>query len=316
MARWTTADMPDLAGRVAVVTGTGGIGLEDALALARAGATTIVAGRNPAKGAQAVDRILRAAGGAKVGFELLDLADLGSVAAGAERLAQRLGRIDILINNAAVMVPPARQVTADGFELQFATNYLGHFALTGHLLPLLRATPGARVVSLSSVAAPRGAIRLDDLQFERGYQPMPAYAQSKLACLMFALEFQRRSDAMAWGVTSIAAHPGVSRTDLIHNGAGRRSLPGMVRSVLPFLFQPAAQGALPTLFAATAPGARGGAYYGPDGMGGLRGYPTLSAVPPRALDEEIAARLWEASERLCGVRFGAAAAQPETSAAA
>ncbi|WP_315764850.1 SDR family oxidoreductase [Sphingomonas sp. Y38-1Y] len=301
MARWTTADIPDLSGRVAVVTGTGGIGFEAALGLARAGATTIIAGRNPTKGALATDRILRAVGGAKVGFEPLDLADLTSVATAAETLRQRVGRLDILVNNAAVMVPPRREVTVDGFELQFATNYLGHFALTAHLLPLLRATEGSRVVSLSSLAAPRGALQFEDLQFERDYRPMHAYAQSKLACLMFAFELQRKSTANGWGLTSIAAHPGISRTDLIHNGAGPRSIEGRIRSLMPFLFQPAAQGALPSLYAATAPQAQPGAYYGPDRMGGMRGYPTLAKVPPQALDRTSAAQLWAVSEALAGV---------------
>lgn len=315
MARWTTADIPDLSGRVAVVTGTGGIGLETSIALAAAGATTIVAGRNPMKGAAAVDRILRAVAGAKVGFEQLDLADLESVAEGAANLRARLGRLDILVNNAAVMVPPIRHVTKDGFELQFATNYLGHFALTAQLLPLLATTTGSRVVSLSSVAAPRGIIGFDDLQFAKAYKAARAYAQSKLACLMFAFELQRRSDASGWGVSSIAAHPGISRTDLIHNGAGPRSLEGRVRSLMPFLFQPAAQGALPSLFAATAPDARPGAYYGPDGLAGLRGHPTLAKVPPQALDEAAAARLWDASERLSRTSFAHDPARPQSAAA-
>lgn len=315
MTRWTTTDIPALSGRVAVVTGTGGIGLETALGLARAGATTIVAGRNPAKGAAAVDRIRRAASGAKASFVALDLADLRSVEGCAATLANRVGGIDILVNNAAVMVPPVRQVTVDGMELQFATNYLGHFALTAHLLPLLRAAKGSRVVSLSSVAAPRGAIHFDDLQFERDYRPMHAYAQSKLACLMFAFELQRRSAALDWGVASMAAHPGISRTDLIHNGAGPRSVEGRIRSLMPFLFQPAAQGALPSLFAATAPAAQPGAYYGPDRLGGLRGHPALSKIPPQALDEGVAARLWQVSEDLAGARFSAETAAARNQAA-
>jgi NAD(P)-dependent dehydrogenase (short-subunit alcohol dehydrogenase family) len=301
MTRWTQADLPSQHGRTAIVTGTGGLGFEDALALARAGAFVIVAGRNEAKGSEALTRIRAAVPSAQVGFEQLDLASLASVAAFAARLSKRHDGIDMLINNAGVMVPPRREVTAEGFELQLGTNYLGHFALTAHLLPLMR--EGARIVSLSSVAARAGAIDFDDLNSTRSYAAMKAYSQSKLACLMFALELQRRSDARGWGVRSIASHPGIARTDLLHNGPGRRSAHGLARTLLPFLFQPADRGALPTLYAATAPEASGGAYFGPDGMAEVRGYPTLAKVPAQALDGAVAARLWQASEELTGVSF-------------
>lgn len=301
MANWTASDIPTQRGRTAVVTGTGGLGLEDASALARAGAKVVIAGRNPSKGAAAVDRIRRSVPEANVGFEALDLASLDSIAAFGERLRSSIGGLDLLINNAAVMTPPTRQLTSDGFELQLGTNYLGHFALTARLLPLLRKGDKPRVVSLSSVAARQGAIHFDDLQSEHGYKPMVAYGQSKLACLMFALELQRRSDAAGWGIQSIAAHPGVSRTDLLPNGAGAWSAMGIVRRFLWFLFQPAAQGALPTLFAATSPQARDGAYYGPDKLGETRGHPAIAKVPPQALDTDSAARLWAESERLTGV---------------
>lgn len=303
MTRWTVSDIPPQHGRIAVVTGTGGLGFEDALALARAGCETIIAGRNPRKGAEAVEKIRLQVPAAQVRFELLDLADLASVAACAERLTRQLDRLDILINNAAVMVPPDRRVTIDGFELQLGTNHLGHFALTAGLLPLLHWNKAARVVSVSSVAAPRGVIDFDDLNAGKSYVPMAAYAQSKLANLMFAFELQRRSEANGWGVTSMAAHPGISRTDLIHNGAGPNSIPGRLRSLLPFLFQPAARGALPTLFAATSREVQPGGYYGPDGWAGLRGYPTIAKIPPQALDRSVAARLWEESKALTGVRF-------------
>ena len=300
MRKWTAADIPRQDGRTAVVTGTGGLGFETALALVRAGADTIVAGRNPDKGADAVARIAAAVPGARVRFEALDLADLASVAAFAARLAEREEKLDLLINNAGVMVPPKRETTRDGFELQLGTNYLGHFALTHALLPLLRAAGGARVVSLSSVAARSGAIDLDDLNAERSYQPMPVYSQSKLACLMFGLELQRRSAAGGWGVTSVVAHPGVARTDLLHNAPGRWSGMGLARTFLWFLFQPAAQGALPTLFAATAPDAMPGGYYGPDALSETRGYPAPAAIPPAARDEAVAKRLWAASEEMIG----------------
>ena len=301
MATWTSSDIPTQRGRTAVVTGTGGLGLETALALARAGAHVIVAGRSAAKGGVALERIRLSVPAANVSFELLDLASLESIAAFGERLRNAPDGLDLLINNAAVMTPPQRRVTTDDFELQFGTNYLGHFALTAHLLPVLRTARMPRVVTLSSVAARNGAIHFDDLQSAHSYTPMAAYGQSKLACLMFALELQRRSDAAGWGIQSIAAHPGLSRTDLIPNGAGPRSAAGLLRRYLWFLFQPAAQGALPTLFAATAQEAQGGAYYGPNRLGETRGYPVVARIPPQALDKAKAATLWRVSEGLTGV---------------
>ncbi|WP_443971415.1 SDR family oxidoreductase [Sphingobium sp. CR28] len=298
MRKWTAADIPAQDGRIAIVTGTGGLGYETALALARAGANTIIAGRNAQKGADAVARISAQLPSARVRFKMLDLASLASVAAFAARLADREEKLDLLINNAGVMVPPRREETKDGFELQFGTNYLGHFALTNHLLPLLRKAGGARVVSLSSVAARSGAISLDDLNAEKSYKPMVAYSQSKLACLMFGLELQRRSIAGGWGVTSVIAHPGVARTDLLHNAPGRWSGMGLTRTLLWFLFQPAAQGALPTLFGATSHDAMPGGYYGPDALSETRGYPAPARIPPAALDEAVARRLWEASDEL------------------
>ncbi len=305
MNKWTASDIPSQSGRLAVVTGTGGLGYEDALALARAGAEVIVAGRNPQKGTEAVARIRGEVPSAKVRFEALDLASLASVAAFAARLRRSHDKLDLLINNAGVMVPPVRQETADGFELQFGTNYLGHFALTAHLLPLLRRGNAPRVISLSSVAARQGRIDFADLQSRTNYNAMAAYSQSKIACLMFAMELQRRSEAGKWGVTSIASHPGVARTELLHNGPGEHSFEGRIRSVLWFVFQPVWQGALPTLYAATSPEARGGAYYGPHALAETRGYPVPAKVPPEAGDLEVARRLWEVSEDLAGVRFDA-----------
>lgn len=303
MSGWTLADLPSQAGRTAIVTGTGGLGLEDALALAGAGAEVIVAGRNAEKGEAALARIRQAVPGARVAFEPLDLASLASVAAFAERMAGSRDRIDLLINNAAVMAPPHRRLSADGYELQFATNHLGHVALTARLLPLLRRAGAPRVVSLSSIAARGGRIAFDDLQAEHAYRPMAVYSQSKLACLMFALELQRRSDAAGWGLTSVAAHPGIARTDLLPNGAGPRSAAGLARSLLWFLFQPVAQGALPTLYAATAPAAEAGGYYGPVHLSESRGAPGPARIPAQALDQAAAARLWQMSEHLSGVRF-------------
>lgn len=303
MANWTAAEIPSQHGRTAVVTGTGGLGFQDALALARAGASVIIAGRSQAKGMAAVNQIHQSVPGADVRFEVLDLASLASIETFGKRLRGLRGTLDLLINNAGVMTPPKRQVTSNGFELQLGTNYLGHFALTAHLLPLLRGGNQPRVVTLSSIAARAGAIRFDDLQSEHGYKPMAAYSQSKLACLMFAFELQRRSDAAGWGIQSMASHPGISRTDLLPNGAGAWSSVGIARRLLWFLFQPAAQGALPTLFAATSPHAQGGAYYGPDRFSEGRGYPAAARIPPQAQDAGNAARLWTESERLTGVFY-------------
>ncbi|WOI58002.1 SDR family oxidoreductase [Palleronia sp. LCG004] len=304
MMKWTTNDIPDLTGRLTVVTGTGGIGFETALALCRAGADVILAGRNPAKGSGSVERIRDAEPHARVRFEQLDLASLASVAAFGDRMRRELDRIDVLVNNAGVMTPPDRRETRDGFELQLGTNYLGHFALTAHLLPLLRGCSSARVVSVSSIAARAGTIDFEDLNAERVYKPMTAYSQSKLACLLFAIELQRRSRNEGWGITSVAAHPGVSRTDLLPNSAGRWDVARLVRTWLPILFQPAAQGALPILYAATSPAAAGGGYFGPDRLSETRGYPVRARLPAQAADTEAASRLWVGSERLTGVRFG------------
>ncbi|MBX4893283.1 oxidoreductase [Rhizobium bangladeshense] len=306
---WTLDDMPPQKGRTILITGTGGLGFEDALALAQAGGDVIVAGRNSAKGAEAVLRIKERAPQASVTLEIVDLASLASIEALANKLKETHDHIDVLINNAGVMTPPTRQTTKDGFELQFGTNYLGHFALTGHLLPLLMRAQDPRVVTLSSIAirSASAAINFDDLQAERGYRPMPVYTQSKLACLMFAIELQRRSEEAGWGITSIAAHPGVSRTDLLHNAPGRHSAQGLLRTFLWFLFQPVAQGALPTLFAATSPNARGGGYYGPDRLGETRGHPTEAQIPRQAMEKHVAQRLWGISEKLTGMSFNAQA---------
>ncbi|MER8828578.1 SDR family oxidoreductase [Mesorhizobium sp. M0938] len=303
MTKWTTRNIPSQHGRSVVVTGTGGLGYEDALALARVGASVVIAGRNPQKGAEAVAAIRKTVPGAQVRFGKLDLAELASIAGFAAQLAQEQNSLDLLINNAGVMRPPERRLTSDGFELQLGTNYLGHFALTAHLLPLLKRGQKQRVVTLGSVAARNGAIAFDDLQAERRYKPMQVYSQSKLACIMFAFELSRRSKAAGWGLESLATHPGITRTDLIVNGSGRSSLAARARRFLPFLFQPAWQGALPTLYAATDPAARDGAYYGPDGMGGMRGYPIEETPPKQALDTTVASRLWDASQELTNVKF-------------
>lgn len=303
MVRWTASNMPSQKGRLAVVTGTGGLGYEDAQALAQAGAEVVIAGRSAEKGAQAVSQIRTLLPSAQVRFEALDLASLRSVAAFCQRLSAQTDHLDLLINNAGVMMPPKRLETEDGFEVQMGTNYLGHFALTAGLMPLLRKGDKARIISLSSLAARNGFIDFDDLNAERSYNPMRVYSQSKLACLMFALELHHRSEAAGWGVASIGTHPGVARTDLLHNAPGQNSAMGLTRTALWFLFQPVWQGALPTLFAATSPLARSGAYYGPDGLSEVRGYPAEARTPNAALDAQACARLWDVSQALTGVRF-------------
>ncbi len=305
-AAWTIRDIPDQSGRMAVVTGAnGGLGFETALALAGARAKVIIAARNADRGRAAVARIKAIHPQAAVTFEALDLADLASVASFATRMADCHGSIDLLVNNAGVASPPRRKTTADGFELQFGTNHLGHFALTARLLPLLRRGANPRVVTLSSVMHKVGRIDFDDLQWQRRrYSPINSYSSSKLANLMFAFELQRRSDRAGWGVFSDAAHPGIARTDLTANGPGLDSLTGRIFSIAikPFFAQSAADGALPSLFAATSPAAMAGGYYGPSRLLEFVGPPTTAKVARRARDAD-AERLWDVSETLAGVSF-------------
>jgi NAD(P)-dependent dehydrogenase (short-subunit alcohol dehydrogenase family) len=295
-------DIPSQLGKTAIVTGaTGGLGYEAALALARAGADVILTGRDERKGQSAIEKIGREVLGAKITFESLDLANLAAVAAFAERMQARPS-LDLLINNAGVMALPRRQVTGDGFEMQLGTNHLGHFALTARLLPLLRLASAPRVVSVSSLAHRTGSIDFGDLQGERHYSPWKAYGQSKLACLMFALELQRHSDAAGWKVISIAAHPGFARTNLFSSGPG--GLLSMATDVAaPFFGHSAADGARPILFAATSPEAKPGGYYGPGGFSELRGSPARALIMPQARDTAAAARLWEVSATLTGTSF-------------
>jgi NAD(P)-dependent dehydrogenase (short-subunit alcohol dehydrogenase family) len=263
-----------------------------------------IAGRDPQKGADAVSHIKQAIPGATIRFGKLDLADLSSVASFAKQMDDEKQSLEILVNNAGVMLPPKRRETRDGFELQLGTNYLGHFALTARLKSLLSKGKDARVVTLSSLAANSGHIDFDDLNAEKSYRPMAGYSQSKLACLMFALELGNRSRAAGWTFSSMAAHPGIARTDLVHNTLGRRSVAGVARTLLWFLLQPVSQGALPQLFAATSSHTVSGGYYGPDCLGETRGHPHPARIPPQALDPVARQRLWEASERMTNVAFG------------
>ena len=309
-------DAPPHTGKLAIVTGTGGLGFETALGLARAGVAVVLAGRDPIKGEDARARIATTVAGARVSFMQLDLASLASVAAFANSFAARHDRLDILINNAGVMALPARKTTVDGFEMQFGTNFLAAFALTGHLLPLLRRSSTARIVQLSSLAHRRGRIDFDDLQGERRYRPWKAYCQSKLAMLIFALELQRRSDRHGWGLTSLAAHPGWATSDLIANGPahGRRGISGLlwrlVPLLAPLLSQSTAAGALPTLYAATAADVAKAGYYGPDGLREVKGLPAPAAIIGEANDPAVAARLWDIAEQSTGSPFANAAATP------
>jgi NAD(P)-dependent dehydrogenase (short-subunit alcohol dehydrogenase family) len=305
MTDWTTADIPPQRGKIAVITGaTGGLGYETALALAAAGATIVLTGRNDAKGADALTKIRAQVPDASISYQTLDLTSLASVADFVARFGAAHASLDLLINNAGVMALPQRQTTADGFEMQLGVNYLGHYALTARLIPLLRRGGHARVVNLSSLAHRSGRIGFDDLQSARSYVPWRAYCQSKLAMLMFALELQRRSDAASWGLMSNAAHPGYARTDLIPNGPGTRSLSWRVGRLLqPLISHSASEGALPTLFAATSSEAKGGGYYGPNRFYELKGPPAPAKIMPRAQDAAASGRLWDVSASLTGVSF-------------
>jgi NAD(P)-dependent dehydrogenase (short-subunit alcohol dehydrogenase family) len=314
MNPWSVADTPPQNGKLAVVTGaTGGLGFETALALARAGADVLVTGRNAEKGRVAIEQIKRAVPSAKVRFAMLDLASLASIRAFAASMLAGGRPLDLLINNAGVMDLPTRRLTEDGFELQFGTNHLSHFALTALLLPLLRKVQAPRVVNVSSLAHRGGKIDFGNLQAERKYNSWAAYQQSKLANLLFTFELQRRSDAYGWGLMSNAAHPGYARTELIPNGPGTGGLKGIGMKVLgSFLSHSAAAGALPTLFAATSSEAAPNGYYGPNGFYELKGLVAPAQVFPQAKDEAVARKLWEVSEQLTGVKWAAKDQTPET----
>jgi NAD(P)-dependent dehydrogenase (short-subunit alcohol dehydrogenase family) len=300
MPNWTTADIPDQTGRTAIITGANiGLGYETAVALAGQGARVVLAVRNLDKGKQAATRIAEAHPGATVELQELDLTSLASIRAAAEQLRADHDRIDLLINNAGVMWTP-KSTTADGFELQFGTNHLGHFALTGLLLDRLLPVPGSRVVTVSSIGHRlRAAIHFDDLQWEHSYNRVGAYGQSKLANLLFTYELQRRL-APRGTTAAVAAHPGGSRTELTRNVP---RLVAAVNAVLEPLYQGADRGALPTLRAATDPGVHGGQYYGPGGIGELRGYPKVVPSSDQSHDVKLQRRLWEVSEDLTGVVY-------------
>jgi NAD(P)-dependent dehydrogenase (short-subunit alcohol dehydrogenase family) len=306
-----TLAIPDLSGKHVVVTGANsGLGYGMAKRLASGGADVVLAVRNHSKGENAAAEIRREVPGANLSVEVIDLASLASVEAFTDRLVDDGRPIDVLINNAGVMTPPDRQLTSDGFELQFGANHLGHFALTGRLLPLLR---NGRVVTVSSLAAGQRHIRFDDVNAEHEYKPMYSYGIAKLSQLMFAFELDRRSRDGQWGVTSNAAHPGLSKTNLLSGSSYGLEKPTLLNRftqstwrLLPFMWLEVDEGIKPTLYAAVSPDAAGATYYGPRGLyetagGGV----TFAKLPRLALDVEECGRLWQLSETLTGVTYPA-----------
>jgi Dehydrogenases with different specificities (related to short-chain alcohol dehydrogenases) len=305
---WTLADIPSQAGKRILITGANsGIGYYAALTLARKGAHVVLACRDRRKGEAALARLLTEAPGTGTELAILDLASLASVREFAARELAGGEPLDILINNAGVMAPPKRQETTDGFELQFGTNVLGHFALTGLLLPLLQASEAPRIITIASIAHKRGRLNFDDLQYRQNYAPMKTYQQSKLANLMLALEMDRRLRAASSDILSIAAHPGVANTNLFQTGehsavenAARRVMGHLIGAFL----NTEAEGALPTLYAATSSAVTGGGYYGPQGFQEMCGDEIGDAkIAPQAKDPAAAAKLWGICEELSGVSF-------------
>lgn len=298
---WTTVDIPKLTGKTIVITGANaGLGYESALALADKGAHVIMACRNPQKAATAQADLLARSPHASVELAALDLSSLASIRAFAEAVKSKHNKLDILINNAGLMAIPKAK-TADGFEMQFGVNHLGHFALTGLLLDRLLAAPGSRVVNVSSQAHTGGKINFDDLQSEKSYSRFGAYAQSKVANILFTRELHKRLDHAGAHLISVAAHPGVSATNLFELGFA--PLDAIIKFGVGLIGQKAGQGALPQLYAAVAPEVAGGDYIGPHG--GMRGYPVRVQPTAYAQNDAVAERLWEVSEQLTGVRYDA-----------
>jgi len=305
--KWSTEQIPSQAGKVALITGANsGIGYQAARELARHGAHVLLGCRNEAKGRAALERLLREAPGASAEVVPLDMASLASIHSFATAFIGRGVALDLLINNAGVMALPKREITEDGFERQFGTNHLGHFALTGLLLPSLLAAPSPRVVTVASLAHRTGKIDFENLQRERGYEGWDAYNASKLANILFARELDRRARAAHSRLLSLAVHPGVSTTSIFENGPGTTNLKAiMVKLLAPVMMQNDEAGALPTLYAATSPNAHGGEYIGPDGFGELKGSPVVVQPRPQALDTAVGERLWAVSEELTGVHYPA-----------
>ena len=304
--KWSAEDLPDLSGKTIVVTGgNSGIGYEAAIQFARRQARVVLACRNMDKAHAAAERITALAPGASVEAMALDLSSLASVRGFADAFKARNRMLHVLCNNAGVMAIPYSRTT-DGFEMQFGTNHLGHFALTGLLLDRLLAADGARVVTVSSGAHKMGQIHFDDLKLEHGYGKWRAYGQSKLANLLFAYELQRRIEAAGAKLISVACHPGYAATNLQAMGprmSGSAMMETMMGLANRLFAQSAAMGALPTLYAATAPELRGGEYIGPDGLGEMWGHPVKVNSNAASHDTAAAARLWQISEQLTNVRY-------------
>ena len=302
MAHWTVKQIPSQQGKRAIVTGANiGLGYQTARELARAGAQVMLACRSPERGNAAVKKIQAEQPAAQVFVTKLDLSSLASVRSFADTVLGAGKPIDILVNNAGISTLPKREVSPDGFEMQLATNYLGHFALTGLLLRSLLTAGAPRVVSVSSNAHKRAKLEFDDLQMEKGYAPYKSYAQTKLAMLVYARELQRQSEAHGAKLVSVAAHPGLSPTAIIRELTG---IPKLVTgAAMNILGQNDAQGALPQLYAATAPDVQPGGYYGPDGFQEFKGYPAPAKVFPSAQDPTGGSRLWSLSEQLTGVTY-------------
>ena len=306
MSKWTPRQIPLQQGRLAIVTGANsGIGYQTAKYLARAGATVILACRHRERGETAGALIVAGQPAAKVEMRVLDVADLDSVRRFAAEFLSDDRPLDLLINNAGVMAIPERRTTPQGFEMQFGTNHLGHFALTGLLLPALLRQPESRVVTVASIAHKGGRLNFDDLNAERSYDPRGAYQQSKLANLVFGLEFDRRLRAHGVKTASVIAHPGVAVTNIVSNGMGTGLKGRIVNALLPFVAQSDDRGSWPLVYAATSPDAHGGGYYGPDGIAEIKGAPTEVKPKPHALDPATGKRLWEVSEELTGVHYAA-----------
>lgn len=299
---WTAAAMPPLAGKSVLVTGANsGVGFQAARELARHGAQVLLGVRDTTKGEAARNRILAELPQAQVAIVPLDMASLASIRGFAGEFVSSGAKLDVLVNNAGVMALPKREQTPDGFERQFGTNHLGHFALTGLLIPALLRTQTPRVVTVASLAHRNGKMEWDNLQSEKSYSPWGAYNMSKLANILFARELDRRAREAHSKLMSVPVHPGVSRTNIAAPGTDFKSR--MARLVGPLLFQSDEMGALPTLYAATAPEVQGGQYIGPDGRGEGKGYPKVVQPRPQALDEQAGRKLWSVSEQLTGVVY-------------
>lgn len=292
---WTTKDMPSLVGRTVLVTGANsGLGYESALALAAKGARVVLTGRSLAKLNEAVKKIRHEVPAANLETGLVDLSDLDNIGGFAQSYIADIGTLDLLINNAGVMFPPPGK-TGDGFETQFGTNFIGHYALTGLLFDLLKVRPGSRIVTLSSISHRGAVIDFDNLKLEKPYDKFREYGQSKLADLIFALELQRRIDRSGLDILSVAAHPGISKTGLL-----RHDNPSIIEA---FDYMPAAQGALPALYAATSEKVTKGGYYGPDGEGEVNGFPAPAAISAAASDEDVGRALWDYASAATGINY-------------